>query len=190
MDFPVADLLDDELSEQWLLKHFHLQGLKCPHCEARRSQSRPFRRTRRSQVTVYRCRECQGLYNVYSGTIFQARHLRPSQVVLLLRGVCKGEPTATLAREFESAALDRACPTAATPTKRPSHAARYVATGWHDRDRRDVSACGGKKAKNTPTRPTRRAGGLTSGGGMGLIRTTARRWSAQSGAAAVKSDCA
>jgi len=100
MDFPVADLLDDELSEQWLLKHFHPKGLKCPHCDARRPQARPFRRTRRSQVMVYRCRQCQGLYNVYSGTIFQARHLRPAQVVLLLRGVCKGEPTATLAREL------------------------------------------------------------------------------------------
>jgi transposase-like protein len=100
MDFPVADLLDDELSELWLLKHFHPKGLKCPHCAARRSRARPFRRTRRSQVTVYRCRQCHGLYNVYSGTIFQARHLRPAQVVLLLRGVCKGEPTAALAREL------------------------------------------------------------------------------------------
>jgi transposase-like protein len=100
MDFPVADLLGDELSEQWLLKHFHPKGLKCPHCDARRSQARPFRRTRRSQVMVYRCHRCHGLYNVYSGTIFQARHLRPAQVVLLLRGVCKGEPTAGLAREL------------------------------------------------------------------------------------------
>jgi hypothetical protein len=93
MDFPVAELLDDELSEQWLLKHFHPKGLKCPHCVARPSRARAFRRTRRSQVTVYRCHECQGLWNAYSGTVFQARHLRPSQVVLLLRGVCKGEPT-------------------------------------------------------------------------------------------------
>jgi transposase-like protein len=100
MDFPVADLLDDEFSELWLLKHFHPKGLKCPRCDARRSQARPFRRTRRSQVMAYRCRQCQGLYNVYSGTIFQARHLRPGQVVLLLRGVCKGEPTAALAREL------------------------------------------------------------------------------------------
>ena len=100
MDFPVADLPDDESSEQWLLKHFHPKGLRCPHCDARRAQARQFRRTRRSQVLVYRCHECQGLYNVYSGTIFQARHLRPAQVVLLLRGVCKGETTATLAREL------------------------------------------------------------------------------------------
>jgi hypothetical protein len=100
MDFPVADLLDDELSEHWLLKHFHPKGLKCPHCDAHRSQARPLRRTRRSQVTVYRCRRSHGLYNVYSGTIFQARHLRPAQVMMLLRGVCKGEPSAALAREL------------------------------------------------------------------------------------------
>jgi len=28
------------------------------------------------------------------------KHLRPAQVVLLLRGVCKGEPTAAIAREI------------------------------------------------------------------------------------------
>jgi transposase-like protein len=100
MDFPVVHLLDDELSEQWLLKHFHPKGLKCPHCAAKQAQARQFRRTRRSQVLVYRCRACQGLYNLYSGTIFEAKHLRPAQVVLLLRGVCKGEPAAALAREL------------------------------------------------------------------------------------------
>jgi hypothetical protein len=30
MDFPVADLLDEELSEQWLLKHFHPEGVEVP----------------------------------------------------------------------------------------------------------------------------------------------------------------
>jgi transposase-like protein len=100
MDFPVVHLLDDELSEQWLLKHFHPKGLQCPHCGAKLKRARVFRHTRRSQVTVYRCRTCAGLLNVYSGTIFEAKQLRPSQVVLLLRGICKGEPTATLAREL------------------------------------------------------------------------------------------
>ena len=51
----------------------------------------------------HRCRACAGLLNVYSGTIFEAKHLRPSQVVLLLRGICKGEPTAALARELSLA---------------------------------------------------------------------------------------
>ncbi|HVU13662.1 MAG TPA: helix-turn-helix domain-containing protein, partial [Phototrophicaceae bacterium] len=38
--------------------------------------------------------------NLYSGTIFEARHLPPSEVVLLMRGVLKGESAATLAREL------------------------------------------------------------------------------------------
>ena len=103
MDFPIVNLLDDELSEHWLLKHFHPIGLNCPHCGAKAKQARQFRRTRRSQVTVYRCRGCDGLLTLYSGTLFEAKHLRPSQVVLLLRGICKGEPTAALARELSLA---------------------------------------------------------------------------------------
>ncbi len=59
-----------------------------------------FRTTRKSQLTVYRCRACRGIYNLYSGTIFEARQLRPAQVVLLVRGVLKGESAATLAREL------------------------------------------------------------------------------------------
>jgi len=37
---------------------------------------------------------------LYSATVFAGRHLRPAQVVLLLRGVCKGEPSAGIAREL------------------------------------------------------------------------------------------
>ena len=32
--------------------------------------------------------------------MFEKKHLRPSQVVLLLRGICKGEPSAALADEL------------------------------------------------------------------------------------------
>ncbi len=49
---------------------------------------------------AYRCRQCEQTYSLYSGTVFEHRQLTPMQVVLLVRGVCKGEPTATLAREL------------------------------------------------------------------------------------------
>ena len=101
MDFPIVDLLDDDMSEAWLRKHFHPQGLKCPHCYGGVDQARIFRRTKRSQASVDRCGACQGIYSLYSRTVFEAKHLRPAQVVLLLRGICKGEPTATLARELD-----------------------------------------------------------------------------------------
>jgi len=32
--------------------------------------------------------------------VFEGKHFRPAQTILLLRGVCKGEPTATMAREI------------------------------------------------------------------------------------------
>src|SRR5688572_8107960 len=59
-----------------------------------------FRTTRKRELTVYRCRACGGIYNLYSGTIFAARQLRPAQGVLLVRGMLKGESAATLAREL------------------------------------------------------------------------------------------
>jgi len=100
MDFPIVDLIDDELSRHWLLNHFHPKGLKCPHCGAGLDQAREFRQTKSSQLTVYRCNRCQGVYNLYSRTVFEGRYFRPAQAVLLLRGVTKGQPTAEIAREI------------------------------------------------------------------------------------------
>jgi len=100
MDFPIVDLLDDELSSQWLLKHFHPAGLQCPHCGAGVEQAREFRQTKSSRLTVYRCNQCQGIYNLYSRTVFEGRSFRPAQAVLLVRGVTKGQPTAEIAREI------------------------------------------------------------------------------------------
>ena len=63
-------------------------------------EARPFRQTSSSQLTVYRCLVCDGIYNLYSSTVFQQKQLTPAQVVLLLRGVYQGEPSAQLAREI------------------------------------------------------------------------------------------
>jgi transposase-like protein len=101
MEFPIVELLDDAESKAWLLEYLHPRGLKCPHCAAGVRQARVFRELKRSRLSVYRCRRCQGVYTLYSGTVFAGRQLRPAQVVLLVRGVCKGEPTQTLAREIQ-----------------------------------------------------------------------------------------
>ena len=98
MIFPITDLLDDRQSEKWLLEHFHPEGLRCPKCGSTRR--RFFRETQTSRLTVYRCLECEGIYNLYSATLFEKKHLRPSQVVLLLRGVAKGESSLRLAQEL------------------------------------------------------------------------------------------
>jgi len=100
MDFPILDICDDALGETWLRKHFHPSGLCCPGCGASVKQARPFGQTARSHVSMHRCRTCQTVYTVYSGTLFANKHLRPAQVILLLRGICKGESTASLSREL------------------------------------------------------------------------------------------
>jgi hypothetical protein len=107
MDFPIVDLFDEDVSTAWVLKYFHPRGLKCPHCRASVKQARPFRRTKRSQLCVYRCEKCQGIYTLYSGTVFEGKQLRPAQVIGLLRGVCKGEPSLTLARELHLSRMTR-----------------------------------------------------------------------------------
>ncbi len=100
MDFPISELLDHENSLAWLTRHFHPSGFGCPQCGAPSDAARPFRATACSQLPVYRCEACDRVYNVYTGTIFAQSHLTPQQVVLLLRGVSKGEPTTTLSREL------------------------------------------------------------------------------------------
>ncbi len=98
MIFPITDLLDDEQSEKWILEHFHPEGLRCPKCGSTRR--RFFRETETSRLSVYRCLQCEGIYNLYSATLFEKKHLRPSQVVLLLRGVSQGASSMRLAEEL------------------------------------------------------------------------------------------
>jgi transposase-like protein len=103
MDFPIIDLLDDEMSEAWVMKHFHPEGMKCPHCQTSSERGRFFRANSGSGLAVYRCKTCQGVYHLYSGTLFEGSQLTPSQVVLLLRGFVQGVSSAQLSRELRLA---------------------------------------------------------------------------------------
>ncbi len=100
MDFPIRDLLDEEISIGWLMKHFHPAGMSCPHCEAELSAARYFRSNVGSGLAVYRCEQCEGVYHLYSGTLFEGSQLTPTQVVLLLRGFLQGQTSAQLSREL------------------------------------------------------------------------------------------
>lgn len=101
MEFPITELLDYENSIEWILAHFHPKGLTCPKCQTGLAQSRKFRRTQASELEVHRCKHCGTIYNLYTGTVFQGSQWTPMQVVLLMRGICKGETTRELAAELE-----------------------------------------------------------------------------------------
>jgi transposase-like protein len=100
MDFPITNLMDRTACLQWIEAYFHPEGLKCPHCQAPFEQARWFRKTQQSGLDVYRCQACQGIYNLYSDTVFEGRYFQPEQTVLFIRGVCQGQSTAQLAREL------------------------------------------------------------------------------------------
>lgn len=101
MEFPITDLLDYEYSTKWILQHFHSQGFKCPKCQETVERARKFRCTQTSKLEVYGCKQCGTMYDRYTETVFQSSQWTPMPVVLLLRGVWKGETTCELAAELE-----------------------------------------------------------------------------------------
>src|ERR1700755_1838001 len=99
MIFPITELLDERESMAWVEKNFYPQGLRCSGCGAAVDRARAFR-TRKRGLVDYRCRDCQHVYNLYTGTLFAGSNLSPQRVVLLVRGVCKGDPATVLAEEL------------------------------------------------------------------------------------------
>ena len=102
MDFPLLELLDPDACYARLLRLLHPGGLACPRCGGR---DRPaVHRRHRAPVLDYRCRACRRVFNAYTGTALGGSHKTPAQVLLILRGIAQGVPTARLAREL---GLDR-----------------------------------------------------------------------------------
>ena len=99
MIFPITALLDDAESSRWIVQYFHPQGFGCPHCQSGVEQARVFRRSKRGLLD-YRGKPCDRVYNLYTGTVFAGCGLSARQAVLLVRGVCKGESSPTLAAEL------------------------------------------------------------------------------------------
>lgn len=101
IDFPIDELLDEQASLAWLERHLHPQGLKCPQCGA--TERRLARHI--GPLIAYRCTRCDRYHTILTGTVFEKTRQPPSKLVLLLRGIAKGESTARLARELM---IDRA----------------------------------------------------------------------------------
>lgn len=98
----MGELLDESRCYAWLVEHLHEGHLCCPGCKGSN-----YRRhhARRAPVLQYRCRDCGRFFNVFTGTVFQKSHYPCSKIVLILRGIAKGESTAGLSRELK---IDRA----------------------------------------------------------------------------------
>lgn len=100
MRFPLRDLLDDDKSYAWLLRHLHPAGLHCPAGHALPSWQSAHKSNAQG-VPSYRCRTCGAVYNLFTGTALAKSRYDCSTLVLLLRGIAQGTPTAHLAEELE-----------------------------------------------------------------------------------------
>ena len=99
MDFPITDLMDEDACYSQLTAWLHPGGFACPRC--RRPDRMRVHRRHRAPVLDYRCGHCRRVFNAFTGTILHGTRRRPSELVLILRGVAQGVPTAQLARELE-----------------------------------------------------------------------------------------
>lgn len=100
MDFPVAGLMDERACYDWLVARLHPGGLACPGCGAAGGGGLGVHRRHRAPVLDYQCRRCGRVFNAFAGTALRRTRRPPSALVLVLRGVARGEPTARLAREL------------------------------------------------------------------------------------------
>jgi transposase-like protein len=97
VDFPLLELLDEQACYDYLVDALHPGGLRCPACGARR---KAVHRAHRDPVLDYRCAACGRVYNAWTGTELQGTQRRPAELVLIVRGIAQGTPTARLAREL------------------------------------------------------------------------------------------
>ena len=100
IDFPIDELMDEDVCHLYLLNRLHPDGLKCPHCggEGRYTVKR------NTWFDGYSCTSCKRYYTMYTGTVFEKTRQSASKLVLILRGFAKGESTARMSRELH---LDR-----------------------------------------------------------------------------------
>jgi transposase-like protein len=98
MDFPIAELLDEDACYAKLVAWLHPGGLACPRCG--RGDRMRVHRSRRAPVLDYRCGHCRRVFNAFTGSALQGTRRRPGHLVLIVRGIAQGVPTAQLAREL------------------------------------------------------------------------------------------
>jgi transposase-like protein len=98
MDFPLIDLMDQDACYHKLLAALHPDGLTCPTCQT--AAQLHVHRRHRAPVLDYRCAACGRVFNAFTGTALKGTHRSPAEIVLILRGVAQGVPTARLAREL------------------------------------------------------------------------------------------
>ncbi len=97
MDFPLADLMDQDACYQRIVKALHPDGLTCPRCGGDRLG---VHRRHRAPVLDYRRRDCRRAFNAFTGAALHRTSRSPAALAPILRGIARGASTAGMAREL------------------------------------------------------------------------------------------
>ena len=183
LDFPLDGLMDQAACRAWLEKHLHPQGLKCPRGGA--TQRRVAKQG--GYFPAFRCKACDRYHTLLSDTAFAKTRQTPATLVLLLRGLTKGESTSRLSREL------------GITRKQMSTLRKRLQANLYDCLPENVMQAetafeadelyqnAGKKAASTKTPlPTRRGAGATNARGRAPLTRIVPPSSGSRGAAAVK----
>jgi len=98
MDFPLDDLMDERACYERLVALLHPGGLACPRCGA--ADGLGIHRRHRAPVIDYQCGHCGRVFNAFATTPLRGTRRPPSQLLLIVRGIARSEPTARMAREL------------------------------------------------------------------------------------------
>ena len=98
MDFSLIDYLDEDACYTKLVELLHPDGLACPRCSERPRLG--IHRCHRAPLVDFQCGACGRVFNAFTATSLQGTHRRPAQLLMILRGVAQGTPTAQMAREL------------------------------------------------------------------------------------------
>ena len=98
MDFPIADLMDEDACYAKLVHWLHPRGLACPRCGA--GDDLGVHRRHRAPILDLRRPSCRRGFNAFTGTALHRTKRRPIELVLIVRGFAQGASTAQLAREL------------------------------------------------------------------------------------------
>ncbi|HLF27984.1 MAG TPA: hypothetical protein VJG32_16745 [Anaerolineae bacterium] len=104
LGFRIQELMDEQACYQYLLEMLHPQGLRCPHGHALPAGQAPHD-AHRAPILDYRCRTCGAVFNIFTNTLWSKSRYSCATIVLILRGIARGVPTAHLAEEL---GIDRA----------------------------------------------------------------------------------
>lgn len=99
MNFPIAELLDEQRCYDFLLSVLHSEGLHCRNGHPLPPDQAPHDR-HRDPIFDYRCRVCGNVFNIFTDTIWSGSRYSCVTIVLIMRGIIQGVPTNHLAAEL------------------------------------------------------------------------------------------